>query len=510
MGLEFTKEDIEDGKQFIKDFDFMYASCLEKLNSGQQLLFTIDEIAQRNGRDSSDLIYTFLASLGAFHPLSKFEELTGKINTKARTRDLFIQGDNTRCNGNVCERDSPTHVAEWALLSSSSHGLNCQHLLVEDISPLFSSLKNLMQGNVQGTVVSVQKFISTKGLRNGQCVGGLQMADVDLNGCRFSGLDKVVYSDVCSQHEKSLILRILMELSYRRTNHHVQTQWLIDLMSQDRALQLFCKARLYTPDSISHSDKKMGENRICKRFLTLFTHCVSLQQAILNNMKLSKYEKSRQLAVLNDALGLLEAKDPRGCSLARVKAKLQHHDLARNMRKELLSSSEDCGPLEKVILLFDAYASTQSAGYSRAILSCIDSSKSFDERMELAREAEVTHQESMNEQTSLLENLGLSSDELYCTPSMLAARFDNMLRHVRPMQLSQLLRGFSNTQTMLSHLHTELDCLQDLFGRIPTQNRDDNIEALCNGMLTVGAQLERQIYAGTMEPFALDNPYIPE
>lgn len=505
VGLEFTQQYVEDAKHFIRDFEFMSASCLEKLDSGQQILFAVDDFARRLEGDSVDLIHDLLLHLGALQPLLKFEQLTAMTKTAmTKTTDSYTHG-----TGGLCFQDIPPRISEQSFHPASLN-LSCQSL--REISPLFSAMGSLVQGDAQGTATSIQEFLAARTGRGHTHTFGLSMAEVDLDGCQFDSLHLILCPAVCSPLERSFILRMLMELSYRRTNLHEQTQWLIDLMSQDRALQLFCEARIYKAGNHDH-DNTFEANAQSRRFLALFTRCVNLQQHVAADTNLPESERCLRLALLNDSLGLLEAKDPRGCSAISIRTKQQHHDKAREMRGALLSSGEACGTLEGVLTLLDAYASLQSSGFARAVLSCIDTSKTFDDRMALAREAETIHHESMTEQARFLHLLGLSSEEISCAPSMLAARFDNMLRGVRPLQLSRVLRGVPSDgqrSRMLSHLHTELGSIRETYDRIPTRNRDTNIRRLCKGMLSLGRQLEEQIHAGTMEPFALDNPYIPE
>ena len=490
VGLEFTQQNVKDAKYFIKDF--VPASHLETLNSGQQILFAVDEFGCTNGEDSLVLVHDLLQNLEALLPLQKFEQMTGIKRTTY----------------------SPTchHKGSPALLSNQpfhSTSLSLRHQPLESLSPLFTSLKSLLQGDARGTLTSLQDFLSKRHAGQQNHVLGAQVADVNVGNYRFCSLDQVLCPGVCSRHERSLILRVLMELSFRQTNLHEQTRWLVNLMTHEPALQLFCEVRMYKSGEFCHGNT-LDYNTQSRRHHMLVIRCLILQEVITDDVNLTKFERYRHLALLSDALGLLEGLDPRGCTTNNIIIKQRYHDKARQVREEVMSSGEIFESLEGVLMLFDAYASLQSAGYARAVLSCVDSSKSFHDRMDVAKEAQGIHSESMNEQTKLMHTLGLSSEEICCTPTMLAARFDNMLRHLRPQQLSRKLGFPSNTQSMLSYLHTELGSIRELFDRIPVQNWDMNMRDLRNGMLRIGDELKGQIYGGTMDPFALDNPYIPE
>jgi hypothetical protein len=490
VGLEFTQENVEDAKYFVKEF--ICASRLERLNSGQQILFAVDEFAQKNGNDSLNVVHDLLCSLEAPLPIQKFEEMTG---IKRKTDSPIYHHERSP----VLLPNQPFHLTSLSLM----------HQPLKLLSPLFSSLKSLQQGDTRGTITSLQDFILTKHVEQQSHISGVEMEDVYVGNYKFCSMNQVLCPGVCSQQERSLILRVLMELSFRQTNYHEQTQWLVSLMTHEPALQLFCETRMYKSEELWHG-RILDYNTRSRKHHMLVVRCLKLQEAITANVNLTKFERNLRLALLSDALGLLEGLDPRGCATNNIIMKQQYHDKARKMREEVMSHGKTFGTIEDVLMLFDAYASLQSAGYARAVLSCVDSSQSFDDRMEVAKEAQSIHSESIIMQTKLMHIIGLSSEDIGCTPTMLAARFDNMLRHLRPQQLSRKLGFPTNNQSMLSYLHIELGSIQDLFDRIPIQNLDMNMRDLRNGMFRIGDELKGQICSGTMGPFALDNPYIPE
>jgi hypothetical protein len=311
----------------------------------------------------------------------------------------------------------------------------------------------------------------------------------------FTGLymNHLLHSHNCFYTEKTIFLRLLIGLSYRQTQDHEQTKWLISNMTS-QAEKIFWTAQLY-------GDSNTNQHRcICRALLQ-----------DLDKQNLPAMECQRQKALLHDTLGILQAKGPQETDMIiQMQEKKRQHDLAKDIRQNLLSSRE-CDPLDSVLIQLDHFTSLQSAGYARAVLSCKDAFSSTD-RIMLAEEAETIHSDSIYKQQLLLNMLGISPYICRYTPSMLAARFDSMLRHLRRLQLSELLfpSSVSCQQNMLNHVDTQLEVIRNGFQCIPWGCLDDNIIALETGMLSKKPYLREQIETGIIQGFALDNPYIPE
>jgi hypothetical protein len=262
------------------------------------------------------------------------------------------------------------------------------------------------------------------------------------------------------------------------------------------AEKLFWMAQLYGD---SNTDQQYC---VCKALLR------DLDKQIFPTM-----EHQRQKALLHDTLGILESKDPRETDiLTRMQEKKRQHDIAREIRQDLVSSGA-CDALDRVLIQLDHYTSLQSAGYARAVLSnrCKDALSST-ERFMLAKDAETIHSDSISEQQLLLNVLGIPPDISSYTPSMLASRFDGMIRHLRNLQLSEQLipSSVSRRQDMLHHVYTQMEVIREGFECIPPHCLDNNIIALKVGMLSKTFFVRAEIEAGIIKGFNLDNPYIAE
>ena len=461
LGKEFSETDIRRAKQYLK-------SCISPssdVTSGEDVLFAIDEACQKATINTEQFVCELLKQLDNKSLQSKFEQLTHK---KHKT-----------------ERRSQT-----CIIVTSSIERTYSHL-----PPELQAMGKFMQGDDQGMIIHIQEFLQTR-VGEHSCSNAMPIPSVSFPNCTFSGLDltHIQNPDVCSDIERNFFLCMLATLSFRKTQNHEQTRWLINLMSPiERA---HCKAQMYG------SYKTEEQQAQCQEMLDYLQ---------LNKPNLSTYEFNLKQSLVYDTLGILLSKNPQGLDIAGFQQKKENHDRARILRQSLCIQ-EQSGYLEKFTLQLNSYSSLQSAGYARAILSCKDISLSPNDRISLAIDAESIHSKSMTEQQLLLNMLGIHPDETCCIPGMLAARFDNMLRGLRIQQLSLSLLSSTDAQqeNMLHHIHTQMSFIRRSFEKVPDHWMDENLIALCDGMLFRNNFLKEQVISRTIQGFALDNPYIPE
>jgi hypothetical protein len=412
------------------------------------------------------------------------------------------ENDDESCNAEFSEGLQTTPIQEGLALVEYNLSVPVQEIMplmdCSHTSPVFRAVGSFMRADADATLHHMKKFL-TERFRSCSEEYPFRMSPVVLHRNSdqgiFTGLymNHLLHSRNCFYTEKTIFLRLLIGLSYRKTQDHAQTKWLISNMTSP-AEKLFWMAQLYGD---SNTDQQQC---VCRALLQ-----------DLDKRNLPAMERQRQKALLHDTLGILQVKDPQETDkIVRMQEKKRQHDLAKDIRQNLLSSPE-CDPLDKVLILLDHYTSLQSAGYARARLSCKDALSSTD-RIMLAEEAKTIHSHSICEQQRLLNMLGISPYICRYTPSMLTARFNSMLRHLRTLQLSELLfpSSVSHQQNMLRHVDTQLEGIREGFQCIPQHCLDDNITALEIGILSTKFYLRAQIETGIIQGFALDNPYIPE
>ena len=430
-------------------------------------------------------------------PLFHLSVLYLSVLLQAHSDLTYVHLPLTRHRDREMMAETDSNVGRGSQSISLQENLTLLRMDSSHMSPVFQAIGSFMRGDTQATLCCITEFLEDRIGCNCQD-SNVEMEYVYFPQCTFSGqnLSHLLDPAVCSNIEKTIFLRLLSGLSYRQTQDHDQTQWLINLITspEERA---FCEAQLYGEFN-NHQQQVL-----CQKLLE------NLDQQRLSHQNL---EYHRHQALLHDTLGVLLAKDPQEIDiLTRLQWKMKQHDRARRIRQNLVSQA-GCDCLDRVLVQLDSYTSLQSAGYARAALSCTGVSLSSDDRIALAKTAEIIHSESMAEQQLLLNVLGIDPDKSGHTPGMLAARFDKMLRGLRIQQLSRLLFSPSVTrqEDMLHHVHTQMIVIAHDFAQIPQHCLDDNIVALKEGMLSRIGFLNAQIISGTIQAFALDNPYIPE
>ena len=341
-------------------------------------------------------------------------------------------------------------------------------------NPVTLAVKCFLAGNVKLGTQALNQLVPVSASHNISRADSLYL-DRD---CIFRELNAL--SSFLSKEEKTLVLSVLAEACYRRTGSEKEAQKVTKYL--DVATQLYEKANSCRDLWEVEELKKQCQKRIAK----------------LKRSGNELFMSLLQQALLLDAQGQLISKEfeLKKVSLGReeVLQKLDYHTQAFRIRDKI---KKECkmDMIELSIFRQHSCKSDQRRGYSWSLLS--------KHNPHCAETAKKIHQQSMEEQASLLDSFEIESKRSVAT--MIAAQFDKMLRELRILQHNK-----EKKHIMIDLLNRERNLIQGAFDSMHFFCKDKNVRDLHQKMMSSIDRLIKEVERGEIKPFSLNNPYIPE